>query len=628
MEIPISLWCGMIPRWKKRTFVLEKEGYKIYEKKENGVIIDKDCRLISLFGGKVINNNNLEFTIETSSAINMIKANTMKEKTILIEKIEETIRRANESNAFSKDFISYSDEITKMNNSTTFNSVEVNISFMQNCILAMTTELNEFRNQISGMKLNFESKSKLIACHTNLFCIEERLKRTFNEMVRFIYDYKEENDNRTNGHIIEEPKKDTNIITTTVETKQKIEFTDPIYSFEKRLTLPHPLSVNKNLITDMIKAATSKQRTLPIYFNEPISFLQKDCEKFFYCNYLSSAASQQNLEKKMLYLASFIIGEISFNTGRILKPFMPLIGETFEYFDNERKYRYFSEQVSRRPQHISAYIAEGKKWKMYGDNRNTNSFKFLKGCVELEFGSKVHIELYNEETKKWETFIFNKPTTQMKGILTKILHYDFTGKITLSCVTNKDIVCEISFYEERKDSPIGKFDGKITNKDEVVYLLGGNWKQELWYTDKDGNNKETLLTIEQQKFFENNFEGYVMPDYTLNFNVLNDELKKVLPICDSRYRPDQREYENGNIEKSQEIKNILENKQVKRQEIFDKDGYEYKPNYFENEFSEDSGDFVYLYKGGYWEDRAKLNYKHLTDIFKLDEGDDVKQEGK
>ena len=120
-----------------------------------------------------------------------------------------------------------------------------------------------------------------------------------------------------------------------------------------------------------------------------------------------------------------------------------------------------------------------------------------------------------------------------------------------------------------------------------------------------------------------------MPDYTLNFNVLNDELKKVLPICDSRYRPDQREYENGNIEKSQEIKNILENKQVKRQEIFDKDGYEYKPNYFENEFSEDSGDFVYLYKGGYWEDRAKLNYKHLTDIFKLDEDEgDVKQEGK
>ena len=259
----------------------------------------------------------------------------------------------------------------------------------------------------------------------------------------------------------------------------------------------------------------------------------------------------------MLYLASFIIGEISFNTGRILKPFMPLIGETFEYFDNERKYRYFSEQVSRRPQHISAYIAEGKKWKMYGDNRNTNSFKFLKGCVELEFGSKVHIELYNEETKKWETFIFNKPTTQMKGILTKILHYDFTGKITLSCVTNKDIVCEISFYEERKDSPIGKFDGKITNKDEVVYLLGGNWKQELWYTDKDGNNKETLLTIEQQKFFENNFDGYVMPDYTLNFNVLNDELKKVLPICDSRYRPDQREYENGNLEKSQRNKKYI-----------------------------------------------------------------------
>ena len=37
-----------------------------------------------------------------------------------------------------------------------------------------------------------------------------------------------------------------------------------------------------------------------------------------------------------------------------------------------------------------------------------------------------------------------------------------------------------------------------------------------------------------------------------------------------------------------------------------------------NEYSDDSGDFVYLYLGGYWEDRSKKNYSHLTDIFQLD----------
>ena len=631
MELQINLFCGLILRWKKRTFILEESGYRIFEKKENGIISEKEYKLIPLFGGKIIESktDNLEFTIETPSVSNLFKANSLKEKTILIEKIEDTIRKVNEKNAFSKDYFSYTDELDKNENNTTFNSLELNISFLQNCILAITSEINDLKNNVNATKMKIDNKCKLVSNYTNLGCVSERLKNSFDEMVRLIYDYREEteaNGRTSNGKISSlemlpvNEKKENN--TNNNITKQKIKesrvFFDNIYGFPKRTQLPRTLTASKNMIAELIKAVTTKQRTLPVYFNEPISFLQKDCEKFYYSGLLSKAASQPTTAEKMLQLSAFIIGEISFNSGRILKPFMPLIGETFEYIDNERHYRYFSEQVSRRPQHISAFIAEGDKWKMYGDNRNTNSFKFLKGCMELEFGSKVHVELLDEEKDEWEAFVFNKPTTQMKGIITKTIHYDFTGSVKINSVKNKDCVCEITFIEEKKDSPIGLFEGKITENGNVVYLLGGNWKKEVYYTDKDGNGKNILLEIKKEKFFDNDFDNYVMPEYTCNFNEINDDLKNILPICDSRFRPDQREYEIGNIDKAQEIKAKLEEKQVKRQEKFDNVNYEYKPHYFSNEYSDDSGDFVYLYLGGYWEDRSKKNYSHLTDIFQLD----------
>ena len=64
-----------------------------------------------------------------------------------------------------------------------------------------------------------------------------------------------------------------------------------------------------------------------------------------------------------------------------------------------------------------------------------------------------------------------------------------------------------------------------------------------------------------------------------------------------------KEYEIGSTEKSQELKAIIEEMQVYKQDILDKSNKEHQPIYFTNEYNEDSKDFVYMYKGGYWEDR-------------------------
>ena len=83
---------------------------------------------------------------------------------------------------------------------------------------------------------------------------------------------------------------------------------------------------------------------------------------------------------QMCYISAFLIGEIFLNIGRSLKPFHPIIGETYEYFDNEKKFRFYSEQVSHNPK-VNAYIAETPEFAYYGDTLNTTSFKFFKGLL-------------------------------------------------------------------------------------------------------------------------------------------------------------------------------------------------------------------------------------------------------
>ena len=428
-----------------------------------------------------------------------------------------------------------------------------------------------------------------------------------------------ENNNIANNNqntLISKLNNPQNIQINNIEKKLKFEFEES-YNFPPRKTIIKKLQINKNMISELIKAYTSGQKTLPIHFNEPISMLQKECEKFYYSNLLNKASEQKTIELKLCYITAFIISEISLNIGRQLKPMVPLIGETFEYIDNNLKYKFFSEEVQRRP-HVSAFYAEGEKWKYYGDNKSISNFKFMSGSYEIEFQSKVHIELYCDDTNEFIHFIFNKPNTLLKGIINNKMYYDFYGDIYIKTPSSSEIVANIKFESEKKNIELGQFYGEVKNGGNIIYKLGGNWKKEIYITDKDNNNKEILFNVPQLNFYNNTSEHYEMLEYNYNFNYLDDKLKNILPISDTRFRPDKKEYENGNDEKAQEIKSKLEVNQVKRQEIYDNNQKEYKPNYFINKYNEDSSDFIYMYNGKYWEDRENKNFNHIIDIFKLD----------
>ena len=171
----------------------------------------------------------------------------------------------------------------------------------------------------------------------------------------------------------------------------------------------------------MITAMT-QNKPAPVYFNEPLSMGQKQCEKFYYLNLLKKVSQEKNKPLQLGYISAFIIGKIFLGLNRNLKPFNPIIGETYEYFDNENNFRYYSEQVSHNPQ-ITAFIGETPDFALYGDTKNSTSFKILKGAMELNFMNKVHLHIKSTN----DHFVYNRPNVMAKGFLKPPLHSDYSG---------------------------------------------------------------------------------------------------------------------------------------------------------------------------------------------------------
>ena len=65
--------------------------------------------------------------------------------------------------------------------------------------------------------------------------------------------------------------------------------------------------------------------TLPVYFNEPTSLLQRMCEDIEYAELLDVAAKQKTSDERLLYVAAFAMSNYSSVIGRVGKPFNPLL---------------------------------------------------------------------------------------------------------------------------------------------------------------------------------------------------------------------------------------------------------------------------------------------------------------
>jgi hypothetical protein len=410
MEYNVQTLSSNSTEWKNNILLINEKDFQIKKEAKNEISADKEKdnenKTFSLLNASLIDNNNLgsnsdSIFVGTSSYNINIKPLNKEDK----DKIFSSFREIINNN------VSYDNEINKETDNVdkTFEYISKKLSVLQKLLLetiALFNEenkINDIKNNVDKVKaqldltiINFYKYHDLLSKKTIDYSFEEEIMspiiygddksanfeiidslryhpndlRKIGKKIHIINtnsDYEDaisnhnhltdknqlRNKNNNKINIIDSNENDEE---KEKDDKKDNEFYNKDYDVNKiRKNLAKPLTFPPNLVKEMVTNFTQQKKSLPVYFNEPLSLGQKQCEKFYYLDLLNKAANEEKKEMQLCYISAFLIGEIFLNIGRTLKPFNSIIGETYEYFNNNLNFRFYSEQVSHKPP-VNAYV--------------------------------------------------------------------------------------------------------------------------------------------------------------------------------------------------------------------------------------------------------------------------------
>jgi hypothetical protein len=365
-----------------------------------------------------------------------------------------------------------------------------------------------------------------------------------------------------------------------------------------------PIDRSTNSIWSILKQCVDKELhrfTVPIVWNEPLSLLQRMAENMKYCDaLLDKGADCRSGLDRMKCVAAFLVSGTSIHNNRLSKPFNPLLGETYEYICTNSNFRICCEQVSHHPP-ISAYYSESikpsknadvnPKWKYYGSVNPILKLNFIHASIEAfpEGIQTVEFPEFNE------VYTWHNIKVAAHNVVIGKLWFECTGRVEIINHQNK-MKCVLDF------KPYSWFGGQMSrcegyivdSQDKLLSLLYGKWDECFFSCDnplsKDFTKKvdkyikdEATIKDEKTNLLWKATHDKLSPDhylfshFTYKLNELYDDLLNEtrcqiagsdqflsmgpLPVTDSRFRPDMRHMEKGNIDEASHEKNRLEEKQ-------------------------------------------------------------------
>ncbi|MBW0504186.1 hypothetical protein O181_043901 [Austropuccinia psidii MF-1] len=364
-------------------------------------------------------------------------------------------------------------------------------------------------------------------------------------------------------------------------------------NIKRRNVLPSTITGDDFSLFSMLKKNIGKdlsQISFPISFNEPLSALQKLCEEFEYADELLTMAvkSQNNPIERLVYIVGFVVsGYCSSKTRFARKPFNPMLGETFECIRPDKKIRFISEKVVHHPPTMAAY-AEGEQWTM--EINSSIRQKFWGQSLEIIPEGLNRLTISDKEGQ--DVYEWDKPSSFVRNLVSGTKYLEHIGKVTVTNQNNR-AKATIEFKPGTTfggEASRNKVEAKIYDEDgKVQVTISGKWDHHLIRADSN----EVVLASHPLPERSNEFYGFTK--FAIELNELTQDLIHKLPKTDSRLRPDQRAFEEGRIDKADEIKKILEESQRNRR----KDGQQSSPTWFKKLGQH------WIYKGGYFENRLQ-----------------------
>ncbi|KAH9721341.1 Oxysterol-binding protein-related protein 2A [Citrus sinensis] len=497
-------------------------------------------------------------------------------------------------------------------------------NLVKDCEQIMLSEFNEIQGQF---KVLCEERSNLLDTIRQLESSDDIEKQELEEVsdddeISF-YDTREfftepsvscrpVKEVTNHGREEEQPGNTFNTSEKMYDEKEKCDSKYP--NIERRKKLPDPVEKERGVsLWSMIKDNVGKDLTrvcLPVYFNEPISSLQKCFEDLEYSYLLDRAyeyGKAGNSLLRILNVAAFAVSGYASSEGRHCKPFNPLLGETYEADYPEKGVRFFSEKVSHHPTVIACHC-EGKGWKFWGDSNLRT--KFWGRSIQLDPVGVLTVEFDDGEVFQW-----SKVTTSIYNLILGKIYCDHHG--TMEIHGNCQYSCKLKFKEQsildRNPHQVNGFVEDVLGK--KVATLFGKWDNSMYYISgdgsgklKDGNVSPDASLLWKSNKAPLNLTRYNLTSFAITLNELTPGLQEKLPPTDSRLRPDQRHLENGEYEKANAEKQRLERRQRMSRKL-QENGW--KPRWFRGEG--ENGSFRYV--GGYWEARRQLKWDECPNIF-------------
>ncbi|CAM6008123.1 unnamed protein product [Sphagnum balticum] len=382
----------------------------------------------------------------------------------------------------------------------------------------------------------------------------------------------------------------------------------------RRKSLPQPKEKEKSVsLWSMIKDNIGKDLSkvcLPVYFNEPISSLQRCFEDVEYAYLLDRAyeyGRRGNSLMRILYVGAFAVSGYSSTEGRTCKPFNPLLGETYEADYPDMGVRFFSEKVSHHPMIVACHC-EGQGWKFWGDS-NLKS-KFWGRSIQVDPVGTLTLQFDDGEVFQW-----TKVTTSIYNLILGKLYVDHYG--TMRIQGNRELSCRLKFKEQSIiDRNPHQVQGFVHDKSgEKLATLFGKWDEAMYYVMGDVGEKHKsydpmseAVQLWQCASPAKHPTRYGLTAFATTVNELTPGLKEKLPPTDARLRPDQRHLENGEYDDANAEKLRLEKKQ-RRARNLQETGWQ--PRWFRKEKGKDTFEYI----GGYWEARKEGKWENCRDIF-------------
>ncbi|KAK1793975.1 hypothetical protein P4O66_010878 [Electrophorus voltai] len=314
--------------------------------------------------------------------------------------------------------------------------------------------------------------------------------------------------------------------------------------------------------------------SMPVVLNEPVNLIQRLCEELEYSELLDTANETDDPYQRMVYIAAFAIsGYATAQYRNRYKPFNPVLGETFECVREDRGFRYIGEQVSHHPP-ISACHAVSENFCFWQDQRWRN--RFWGKSLEIIPTGMVNVTL----PKYGDHYEWNKVVTCVQNVLSQQRYLEHYGEVVIRNLNNSLCTCNITFVKSRywgSDTNKNAVQGQVLDQSgNVVHRFGGFWHEGIFCDTLP--NPQCIWKPHLQPKDYNLYYGF--SSFAMEMNELTPDLTPLLPLTDTRLRPDQRLLEEGEVKEADKKKDEVEEKQRARRKLLAKKGEEHIPRFF------------------------------------------------